>query len=504
MTYGVFYRYNLHNSTLQTALKTLMNKAIPRGATRINQRLKQFPKRHLLLASTIAASIMGVMALLPSGDVEAKRSEIPMVIDAFQPPESDSGLISSNREAQPAPFKTISSADKAEATIEALEHDAEAKTLAKAAYDLEQQLGKWHDVTIKSGDNLSTLFNSQGLSASVVYQVASAPKYGKTLSRIRPGETLEFRINQEGSLTQLRYVQSKLDSIFFNQTDDGYQAELFTLSPEIRPTYASGTIESSLFLASQKAGLSQNLTMELAGIFGWDIDFVQDIRSGDTFNVLYEEKYLEGEKLGDGNILVASFTNQGQTFTAVRYTDSQGDTDYYTPDGKSMKKAFLRTPVDFTRISSRYNPNRLHPIFKTKRPHRAVDYAAPMNTPIKAAGDGRVQFSGWQNGYGNVVFIEHPNNIVTIYAHANKLTGLKKGQRVRQGQVIAYVGKTGWATGPHLHYEFRVNGVHRNPMTVKLPDAAPIAKKEMANFKKRSELMIARLEKQSDTLLATQ
>ncbi len=481
-----------------------MNKAIPRGATRINQRLKQFPRRHLLLASTIAASIMGLMALLPSGDVEAKRNEIPMPIDAFQSQETTTELTGSSTPSQSSPFISNNDTDKSESSIKELEQEAEAKALAKAAYDLEQRLGKWHHVTIKSGDNLSVLFNNQGLNASVVYQVANTPKYGETLARIRPGESLEFRINQEGILTQLRYVKSKLESIFFNREDEGYRAELVTLSPEIRPTYANGTIESSLFLASQKAGLSQNLTMELAGIFGWDIDFVQDIRSGDSFNLLYEEKYLEGEKLGDGNILVASFTNQGQTYTAIRYTDSNGDTDYYTPDGKSMKKAFLRTPVDFTRISSRFNPNRLHPVFKTKRPHRGVDYAAPMNTPIKAAGDGRVQFSGWQNGFGNVVFIQHPNNVVTVYAHANKLAGLKKGQKVRQGQTIAYVGQTGWATGPHLHYEFRVNGVHRNPMTVKLPDAAPIAKSEMANFKKRSELMITRLEKQSETLLATQ
>ncbi|USE38471.1 OapA family protein [Endozoicomonas sp. SCSIO W0465] len=481
-----------------------MNKAIPRGATRINQRLKQFPMRHLLLASTIAASIMGLVALLPSGDVEAKRNEIPMSIDAFQPQEVAMELSNSTKEPLPSPFIDNHDTDKSATSINEQKEEAEAKALAKAAYDLEQKLGKWHNVTIQSGDNLSVLFNNQGLNASVVYQVANTPRYGETLASIRPGESLEFRINQEGTLTQLRYVKSRLESIFFNKVDKGYRAELITLSPEIRPTYASGSIESSLFLASQKAGLSQNLTMELAGIFGWDIDFVQDIRSGDSFSLLFEEKYLEGEKLGDGDILVASFTNQGQTYTAIRYTDSNGDTDYYTPDGKSMKKAFLRTPVDFTRISSSFNPNRLHPVFKTKRPHRGVDYAAPMNTPIKAAGDGRVQFSGWQNGFGNVVFIQHPNDIVTVYAHANKLAGLKKGQKVRQGQTIAYVGKTGWATGPHLHYEFRVNGVHRNPMTVKLPDAAPIARGEMANFKKRSELMMARLEKQSGTLLATQ
>lgn len=485
-----------------------MNKAIPRGATRINQRLKQFPRRHLLLASTIAAGIMGLMALLPSGNVEARRNEIPMSIDAFQPQEDTLELTSSSEATQTSPFITDQASDKSsdqpETLIKEVEQEAEAKALAKAAYDLEQKLGKWHNITIKSGDNLSVLFNNQGLNASVVYQIANTPVYGEALAQIRPGESLEFRINPEGTLTQLRYVKSRLESIFFNKGDDGYRAELITLSPEIRPTYASGIINSSLFLASQKAGLSQNLTMELAGIFGWDIDFVQDIRSGDSFNLLYEEKYLEGEKLGDGDILAASFTNQGQTYTAIRYTDSNGDTDYYTPDGKSMKKAFLRTPVDFTRISSSFNPNRLHPVFKTKRPHRGVDYAAPMNTPIKASGDGRVQFSGWQNGFGNVVFIQHPNNIVTVYAHANKLAGLKKGQKVRQGQTIAYVGKTGWATGPHLHYEFRVNGVHRNPMTVKLPDAAPIAKSEMANFRKRSELMIASLEKHRETLLATQ
>ena len=444
------------------------------GASESLSRLKQFPKRHLLIASSVAACVMGVMALLPSAEVEAKRSEIAITIDAFQE------QLENNLSGTEEPFAA------AEATI-----------------NLETSLGRWHNVTVQSGDNLSTLFQSRGLGAGVVYQVSKAPEFGKALADIRPGETLEFRINDQGELSQLRYVQSKLESIFFRKTDNGYTAESIVLAPDLRPTYASGTIENSLSLASQNAGLSQRLTMEMAAIFGWDIDFVQDIRKGDSFNVLYEEKYLEGEKLGDGNILAATFTNQEKTYTAIRYTDSNGDTSYYTPEGKSMKKAFLRTPVDFTRISSRYNPNRLHPIFKTKRPHRGVDYAAPTNTPIKAAGDGRVKFAGRKNGYGNVVYIEHPNNIVTVYAHANKLRkGLRKGQKVRQGDVIAYVGQTGWATGPHLHYEFLVNGVHRNPMTVKLPDASPIARKERASFRKQAKLVLAQLERQKGTLLA--
>ncbi|MDB2384801.1 peptidoglycan DD-metalloendopeptidase family protein, partial [Endozoicomonas sp.] len=351
----------------------------------------------------------------------------------------------------------------------------------------------------------SSLFKQQGLPASVVHTIASIPKLGKMLARIRPGETLEFRMNTAGELTQFRYVQSKLKSIFFSKTDDGYKAELISRQPQTRITYAQADIENSLFVASQKAGLPDKLTMKLAGIFGWDIDFVQDIRRGDSFNLIYEEKYLNDEKLENGNILAANFINQGKTYTAIRYTDSRGNSGYYSTDGQSMRKAFLRTPVDFTRISSRFNPNRLHPVFKTKRPHRGVDYAASTRTPIKAAGDGRVKFAGWQNGYGNVVYLQHPNNIVTVYAHQHKIRrGLKKGQMIKQGQTIGYVGQTGWATGPHLHYEFRVNGVHRNPVTVKLPDASPIPKKEMARFKGVSQRMLAQLETVAGTMLAQQ
>ncbi len=425
--------------------------------------------------------ILGLTTLLPSEPVEAKRSEIPLAIDAHQAPSINNALIEAS--AQPSE-KTVTAVD----------------TVIK---DLSEELGLWKSVTIQPGDNLSSLFSKQGLDAGVVYSIANTPKLGKTLSSIRPGETLEFRINKAGELTQFRYVQSKLQSIFFNKTDKGYQGELVRLEPQVRTAYSHGEIENSLFLASQKAGLSDNLTMKLAGIFGWDIDFVQDIRSGDSFNLIYEEKYLDDQKLEDGNILAATFTSQGTTYKAVRYTDSKGETGYYSPNGQSMKKAFIRTPVDFTRISSRFNPNRLHPVFKTKRPHRGVDYAASTNTPIKAAGDGRVKFAGWQRGYGNVVYLQHPNNVVTVYAHQNKIRkGLRKGQKVRQGQVIGYVGQTGWATGPHLHYEFRVNGVHRNPMTVKLPDASPIPKKEMARFKAHSQRMLARLDQASETLLA--
>ena len=442
--------------------------------------------------------LLGAITLYPN-DPLPKYEEIPLTLSANSPTQNQAASTKKTNTSIAANTNaTTAETPKTEAKLAAI---AAQEKAAKEA-ELAAQLGIWHSVKIKAGDNLSTLFASQKLSAASVLALANTPTYGKALERIRPSETLEFRINKMGELTQLRYVQNKLDSILFKKTDSGYQGEKISLTPDIKTMYAGGTIENSLFVASQKAGLSQNLTMKLAEIFGWDIDFVQGIRKGDSFQVLYEKKFIDGDELGDGNILAATFVNQSKTYSAIRYTDSDGDSNYYTPEGNSMKKAFLRTPVDFTRISSKFNPDRLHPVFKTKRPHRGVDYAAPMNTPIKAAGDGRIKFSGWQKGYGNVVYIEHPNNIVTVYAHANKLVKLKKGARVKQGQTIAYVGKTGWATGPHLHYEFQVNGVHRNPMTVKLPDAAPISKKEMAHFKEVASVTLAQMGSQRKTVLA--
>ena len=465
-----------------------MIKALPSGASLNRHATRQhktntfFSSKRLFLTGLVATAVLGVATLITSEPEKTKRVGVSsLAIDGHQTLDIKQALTQSG-------------------VIDGLVPSSPLKHLFN---DLETTLGVWKSVTIKAGDNLSNLFQQQGLGAGVVHTIASTSGAGKELAHIRPGETLEFRVNKAGELTQLRYIQSKLKSIFFTKAENSYTAEHITLQPQVQLTYTEGRIENSLFLASQKAGLSNSLTMKLAEIFGWDIDFVQDIRSGDKFNLIYEENYLNDEKLSDGNILSATFTNQGKTYTALRYTDSKGNTGYYSKDGQSMKKAFLRTPVDFTRISSRFNPNRLHPVFKTKRPHRGVDYAASTNTPIKAAGDGRIKFSGWQNGYGNVVYIQHPNNIVTVYAHQNKIgKGIAKGKTVRQGQTIGYVGKTGWATGPHLHYEFRVNGQHRNPVTVKLPDASPISKQEMARFKRHTRMALQQLESSSNTVLA--
>ncbi len=272
---------------------------------------------------------------------------------------------------------------------------------------------------------------------------------------------------------------------------------------ETRLAYASGTIDSSLFAAGQKAGLSDTVVMQLAAIFGWDVDFALDIRHGDSFTVLYEQQYLDGEKLADGNIIAAEFINQGTAYNAIRFTDPSGNGGYYTPAGLSMRKAFLRSPVDFYRISSRFQRERLNPVLHIRRPHLGVDYAAPTGTPIKAAGDGKIIFRGRKGGYGNVIIIQHTGVYRTLYGHMSRFRGgLSVGSHVRQGQVIGYVGMTGLATGPHLHYEFLVNGTHRNPLTVKLPNASPIAAKYRAAFEAQAKTLMARLDTVKRTTLA--
>lgn len=244
---------------------------------------------------------------------------------------------------------------------------------------------------------------------------------------------------------------------------------------ELRVARVAGTIDRSLFDDGQNAGLSDRLIMELAEIFGWDIDFVVDLRPGDSFVVLYEEKYWQGQKVADGNILAAEFTNQGRAFRAIGFGGDDGHMEYYSPDGYSLKRDFLRTPVKFSRVSSLFSTSRYHPILKTWRAHHGVDYDAPIGTPVRATASGRITAVGWNGGYGNMVAIRHAGAYSTLYAHlARYRPGLRAGQIVEQGEIIGYVGRTGLATAPHLHYEIQVNGVHRDPLTLELPLSARI------------------------------
>jgi murein DD-endopeptidase MepM/ murein hydrolase activator NlpD len=359
----------------------------------------------------------------------------------------------------------------------------------------------WRTIEIKSGDNLADIFSREGIPPQDLHKILDLGGAARNLTRIHPGQILRLLTNSESGLIKLDYQIDKLNLLEVRRTGNDFDISTTYRTPERHITNASGFINSSLFLAAQKAGLSDNMTMELAGIFGWDIDFALDIRKGDRFVVLYDELYLEGEKVGEGHILAATFINQGKTYQAVRYTDKSGTTEYYSPDGKNMRKAFLRTPVEYTRISSGFNPGRRHPILNRLRAHKGVDYAAPTGTPVRATANGKIIFRGKKGGYGNTIIVQHRNKYSTLYGHLSRFSsGLTTGSSVKQGQIIGYVGMTGLATGPHLHYEFRIDEVHRDPLTVKLPGSYPLEKAYLADFQQKATSLISKL----DAILSVQ
>jgi murein DD-endopeptidase MepM/ murein hydrolase activator NlpD len=363
---------------------------------------------------------------------------------------------------------------------------------------------RWLEYEIRSGDTLAKLFQKADLSAALLHQITHSSETAAGLAKIKPGQHLRLRLGEDGELLELVLQRDRVSSLRIEAKDEGFTAEEERRDLERRVVSAAGLIESSLFVDGQRAGLDDNLIMELAAIFGWDIDFALEIRAGDRFSVVYEELLLDGKKVRNGDILAAEFVNQGTTHRAVRYLDPEGDIAYYDPEGRSKRRAFIRTPVKFARISSGFTTRRWHPVLKTWRSHKGVDYAAPTGTPVKATGDGKVTFRGRKGGYGKVVFIEHAGRYTTVYGHLSRFNGkVKDGSRVKQGQVIGYVGQTGMATGPHLHYEFRVDGVHRNPLKVQLPKSRPLPESQLAAFKRQADPLLARLDELgSATLLA--
>ncbi|MES9971762.1 MAG: peptidoglycan DD-metalloendopeptidase family protein [Candidatus Thiodiazotropha sp.] len=376
---------------------------------------------------------------------------------------------------------------------------------APAVAETEEKSPEFHTLTykIKNGDSLASIFKKHDLSANLLHRIVHSSDTAKKLTDIRPGEVLYVDLDHEQNFLGLRLEQSKIKSLKISAVEDGFEAVELSREVEVRTNHISGIIENSFYGAAKEAGLSEKLIMQMAGIFGWDIDFALEIRSGDQFTVIFEEDYLDGEKLRDGPILAAEFVNRGRSYRALQYTDDGGRSDYYSPDGRSMRKAFLRAPVDFRRISSRFSRERYHPVLGKKRPHRGVDYAAKTGTPIKAAGDGKIIHRGKKGGYGRTVIIKHGQTYTTLYGHLSRYNKkAKRGNKVKQGQTIGYVGSSGLATGPHLHYEFRVNGVHRNPLTVKLPAAKPIAKKYREDFQLKIQPLLSKLELINRTLVA--
>lgn len=357
----------------------------------------------------------------------------------------------------------------------------------------------WRESTVRNGDSLSVLLNRWGVSSRTLYLLEKSSG-GKQLRKLIPGETIKAMIAEDGQLQQLIYAKDALNSEHFVFNNGGFSHRSISREPELLPTLRRGVIEDSLFLSGQRAQLPDRIIMELANIFGWDIDFIFDIREGDAFALIYEEKYLDGELLGSGNILAAKFVNRGKVYRAVRFEDEVGNAAYYSAEGVSMRKAFLRAPLDVFRISSGFNLRRKHPIHKKIKAHRGVDYAAPTGTPVFAAGDGKVIESGYSSANGNYVFIKHGHTYITKYLHLHKRS-VKTGDTVKQRQVIGSVGSTGYATGPHLHYEFLVNGVHRNPRTVPLPQATPVPVENRLAFTVFAEPLLAQLEQTSANLV---
>lgn len=336
----------------------------------------------------------------------------------------------------------------------------------------------WQNITVKKGDSLSRIFSRLGLGPRQVQEVMSLGEPVRPLAILRPGQLLQIALegdNASRQLAALRLNFSPIEYLEVRAEADKLQASRVSRDFEAQTETITGTITRSLFEDGRQAGLSHKQIMQLTQIFSWDIDFVLDLRAGDSFKIIFEEHYFQDKKVQNGPILAAEFTNRGKTFRAIRYSNADGHADYYTPAGLSMRKAFLRTPVNYSRISSHFNLQRKHPILNRIRAHKGVDYAAPTGTPVKAAGDGKVIFLGHKGGYGKTIVLQHGTKYSTLYGHLSGFKrGLKRGSKITQGETIGYVGQTGLATGPHLHYEFLVNGVHRNPLTVELPQANPI------------------------------
>jgi len=455
---------------------------------------------------------VGTLLIFASKDVSAKRSQGAVLseqktIQAKQMPPIQvaeqnqitlplSTLLSNDKNLAPIDKQTVikSTSKKIALIVPKQTKPATPKSNSINSTDESLPLYVWRDEKVKQGDSLSNLFKRNKFSAQDLHHIMKLGKPTRALKNIQPGQVFKFRLDDQQKLIEMVYQQNRFQALHVKRQGDTFNATTISRVAQKRTQHISGNINSSLFVDAKNAGMNAPLIMDLVSIFGWDIDFALDLRKGDSFSLIYEEHFLDGLKIKDGDILAAEFTNQGRVYRAIRYTDPDGKSNYYTPKGLSMRKAFLRTPVDFRRISSRFG-KRKHPVLNRMRLHKGVDYAAQRGTPVKASGDGKIIFRGRKGGYGKAIIIRHGGRYSTLYAHLNNYRrGLYNGKYVKQGQVIGYVGSTGRATGPHLHYEFRINGTHRNPLTVKLPNAAPINKQYKIQFKQHASNLLAQLE----------
>jgi len=357
----------------------------------------------------------------------------------------------------------------------------------------EASLASSVEIIVRRNDTLDAIFRRLSLDLSDLSAIRNLPGIRQSLDYLKPGDSITLT-HERGEVRELSRRVNESQTLSVVRGDAGFTAQLSENPVETRLRTAHATIDSSLFQAAESADMSDAIALKLANVFAWDIDFVLDIREGDHFTAVYEQIYEHGKYLHDGELLGAEFVNGGKVFRAVRFQQGN-NVGYYTPQGQPMRKAFLRAPVDFTRVSSEFNPHRLHPILNTIRGHMGTDYAAPTGTPVHAAGDGRVSFEGVRGGYGNAIMLAHGGNISTLYGHMSRFArNVHVGSHVQQGETIGYVGMTGLATGPHLHYEYLMDGVHKNPQTVHLPGAEPLRADLLQQFKLASAPMLAALD----------
>lgn len=484
-----------------------------------------FPKEHLYMAGALLGAflILTILHVDSGSDETSRRNQvsIPISINATNPANEDSApthlddyvvpavvrsaVPATDAIEVPAVVSTTLQNRPANNIADKLELDPETIvprgiSRAEVISRLNQpQLPELDDITtwlnfeVQSGDNLSAIFSKVGLSDQDLFRVLNSSDEAKILNRLYPGYQLNFMIPEEGGLEQLRVLKSPLEGFLFTLNESSYHVDEILKEAQVEPSFKVGTITDSLFMAGQKEQIPAVHIMEMANIFGGVIDFILDPRSGDQFSILYEEKFLDGEFIGNGEILATQFINQGEIYTALRYRDEEGEVGFYNPEGESMRKAFLRNPLDVFRISSNFNPNRRHPILNTIRAHKGTDYAAPTGTPIQATSDGTVTRASRNGSFGNLVIVRHAGGFETKYAHLSEYArGARRGARVQQGDIIGYVGSTGGATGPHLHYEFLMNGVHQNPRTIldKLPKAESIDSAEMDRFRSQTSNLL--------------
>jgi murein DD-endopeptidase MepM/ murein hydrolase activator NlpD len=376
--------------------------------------------------------------------------------------------------AAPLVYPTRAVAPPAAAAVPAPANGASGAQQASVASTIQVVVGR--------KDTLGSIFKRMALDPADLAAIRQLPGIRQSLDYLKPGDAIQVT-QSEGSVKELTRKVSETKTLHVVRDEVGFAAKVTENPVQTHIRTASATIDSSLFQAAESAQISDLVALKLANIFAWDIDFVLDIREGDRFTAVYEQIYQDGKYLRDGDVLAAEFVNGGKVYQAVRFVDDSGAIGYYSPAGKPMRKAFLRAPVEFTRVSSVFNPHRLHPILNLIRGHMGTDYAAPIGTPVHAAGDGRVAFEGLRGGYGNAILLSHSNEIQTLYGHMSRFArDIHIGSHVQQGEVIGYVGMTGLATGPHLHYEYLMNGVHKDPQTVKLPGADPLRADAMDHF----------------------